>query len=169
MAEIEESKPKAYWQNIIVRFFSEQWLRVQVTLKKRNFRSLLSYVLLLTGLVTAFAIIFQAMMAYEGQQHSWVTGFYWTLSTMSTLGYGDINFTSDPGRLFSIVVLLTGIILLLILLPFAFIEHFYEPWMESRKANLVPRSVPATMHDHVILTFYDPIASALIEKLTHFN
>ncbi len=169
MAKIEDSKPKANWQNIIARFFSEQLLRVKVALKRRNFRSLLSYVLLLIGLVTAFAIIFQAMMAYEGQQHSWVTGFYWTLSTMSTLGYGDINFTSDPGRIFSILVLLSGIILLLVLLPFAFIEHFYEPWMESRKANLVPRSVPADMQDHVILTFYDPIASALIDKLTHYN
>jgi spermidine/putrescine transport system permease protein len=55
----------------------------------------------------------------EGQDHSWLTGVYWTLTVMSTLGFGDITFTSDLGRLFSIVVLLSGIFMLLIVLPFA--------------------------------------------------
>lgn len=108
-------------------------------------------------------------MIYEGQEHSWVTGFYWTLSTMSTLGYGDISFVTDAGRLFSILVLLSGIIFMLVILPFAFIELFYEPWMASRAASQVPRRVPAGMKDHVILTFYGPVAVALIEKLKQFN
>jgi len=108
-------------------------------------------------------------MAYEGQQHSVVTGFYWTLSTMSTLGYGDVRFITDPGRLFSIVVLLSGIVFMLVLLPFIFIELFYEPWMESRAADRIPRSVPEDMNDHVILTLYGPVSSVLIEKLEHYN
>jgi Trk K+ transport system NAD-binding subunit len=117
----------------------------------------------------SFAIIFQMLMVYEGQQHSWVAGVYWTMSTMSTLGYGDITFTSDLGRLFSILVLISGMIFLLILLPVTFIEFFYQPWLESRAADSVMRSVPVDMKGHVILTFYDNVASALIEKLTHFN
>jgi hypothetical protein len=58
------------------------------------------------------------LMLYEGRQYSWVTGFYWTLTTMSTLGFGDITFHSDAGRLFSVVVLLSGIVFLLVMLPF---------------------------------------------------
>lgn len=127
------------------------------------------FVLILTGLVASFSVLFQILMAYEGQRHSIVTGFYWTLSTMSTLGYGDVSFVTDPGRLFSIVVLLSGIVFMLVLLPFTFIELFYEPWMEARAANLIPRSVPDDMKDHVILTFYGPVAAALIEKLGQFN
>ena len=42
----------------------------------------------------------------EGQAHSWLTGLYWTLTVMSTLGFGDITFHSDLGRAFSIVVLM---------------------------------------------------------------
>ena len=34
----------------------------------------------------------------EHEQHSWITGFYWTLVVMTTLGFGDITFTSDIGR-----------------------------------------------------------------------
>ena len=45
-------------------------------------------------------------MVYEGRSYSWITGFYWTLTTMSTLGFGDITFTSDIGKIFSVVVLL---------------------------------------------------------------
>ena len=169
MSNSENNSIKVRWQNFRERFLYQLLRSLSASLKQRNFRRLSSYILTLIGLVTGFAIIFQALMAYEGQQHSWVTGFYWTLSTMSTLGYGDISFTSDPGRLFSILVLLSGMIFLLVLLPFAFIELFYEPWMKSREADLVPRSVPANMQGHIILTFYDPVASALIEKLTHFN
>jgi Trk K+ transport system NAD-binding subunit len=108
-------------------------------------------------------------MLYEGQQHSWVSGFYWTLSTMSTLGFGDITFTSDVGRIFSIVVLVSGVVFMLVLLPFTFIEFFYEPWIDARAQSRVPRGVPDDMHGHVILTFYGPVASVLIAKLTQFH
>ncbi len=158
-----------HWQNFrqgLVDLYSRL---LSLTVKQRHFLALLRFAFILVGLATGYAIIFQMLMAYEGQQHSWISGFYWTMSTMSTLGYGDITFTSDLGRLFSILVLLSGMIFLLVLLPVTFIELFYEPWLKSRAANSVPRSVPTGMQGHVILTFYDSVASALIEKLTHFN
>jgi hypothetical protein len=79
---------------------------------------------------------------------TWVTGFYWTMTVMSTLGFGDITFHSDLGRLFSIVVLMSGIVFLLIILPFVFIQFFYAPWLEAQEkarpsANF--RKVPPTM------------------------
>lgn len=54
-------------------------------------------------------------MEREGQTHSWVSGTYWTLVVMSTLGFGDITFPSDVGRAFSVVVLLSGTIFMLVL------------------------------------------------------
>lgn len=138
-------------------------------LGRRNVRALSRFILILTGLVSGYSVIFHFLMALEGQRHSFVTGFYWTLSTMTTLGYGDISFTSDTGRLFSILVLLSGIIFMLVLLPFTFIQLFYEPWMKSRADEMLPRKVPAHIKDHVILTFYGPVAISLIEKLVHFN
>ena len=94
----------------------------------------------------------------EGEQHSWITGFYWTLVVMTTLGFGDITFTSDIGRLFSIVVLLSGVVLLLVMLPFMFISLFYAPWLEARVRLRAPREVPEGTRGHVILTEYDAIA-----------
>ncbi len=160
-----ERSLKAYYSKFIPLLAQ----KISTLFKQRNARALLQFILTLGLLVTSCAIIFQLIMAYEGQHHSFVTGFYWTLSTMSTLGYGDITFKTDAGRIYSIVVLLSGIIYMLVLLPFTFIELFYEPWMESRAASRVPRTVPAEMNGHVILTYYGPVVTALIAKLAQFD
>src|SRR5918993_5154501 len=78
---------------------------------RANLRALLKYILTLVALVSVYAVMFHVIkMRVEGEQHSWITGFYWTLVVMSTLGFGDITFTSDTGRLFSIVVLMSGVV-----------------------------------------------------------
>ena len=131
-----------------------------------NLRALLKYVLTLVAIITLYAIVFHLIkMQVEGEQHSWITGFYWTLVVMTTLGFGDITFTSDIGRLFSIVVLLSGVVLLLVMLPFMFISLFYAPWLEARVRLRAPREVPEGTSGHVILTEYDAIAISLIERL----
>ena len=136
---------------------------------RRDIRTLIRLIAVFVGLVVAYSVVFQFLMRLEGQQHSWISGFYWTLTTMSTVGFGDITFASDAGRLFSMVVLLSGILFMLVLLPFTFIEFFYEPWIEANAASRVPRSIPKETQGHVILTFYGPVASLLIEKLKQFN
>jgi hypothetical protein len=90
-----------------------------------NLRALAKYLAFLAGLITIYAVLFHVIkLAVEQEQHSWITGFYWTLVVMTTLGFGDITFTSDIGRLFSMVVLLSGVVFLLVMLPFLFIRLF---------------------------------------------
>ncbi|MEQ8162317.1 MAG: NAD-binding protein [Smithellaceae bacterium] len=132
---------------------------------KANINLLIKYLLLIIALITAYSIIFHYLMDLEGQKHSWVTGFYWTIVVMSTLGFGDITFTSDIGRVFSILVLLSGVILLLILLPFIFIKFFFAPWMEAQARSRAPRELPPGTRNHIIITNYDQVTSALIRKL----
>jgi Trk K+ transport system NAD-binding subunit len=132
---------------------------------KRNIRQLLKFMLILAIMVTIFSVIFHFLMAIEGKDHSWITGFYWTLTVMSTLGFGDITFNSDIGRLFSVVVLLSGMIFLLTLLPFTFIKFFYAPWIEAESRKRAPRELPPETQGHVIITSYNSVTMALIEKL----
>jgi hypothetical protein len=61
---------------------------------RRNIRLLLRFLFILVVLVAVFSILFHVLMVFEGQEHSWLTGVYWTLTVMSTLGFGDITFTS---------------------------------------------------------------------------
>ncbi len=136
---------------------------------RTNVRALLKLVALMLVMIVGYSIAFHFLMAAEGARHSWVTGFYWTLTVMSTLGFGDITFASDAGRVFSIVVMVSGVIFLLVLLPFTFIQFFYAPWMEAQRQRRAPREMPADTRDHVILTRYDALAVSLIERLSFYS
>jgi len=133
-----------------------------------NLFALLRFLLLLIAMITVYSVLFHYLMAYEGRTESWVTGFYWTLTVMSTLGFGDITFHSDLGRLFSLLVLLSGIIFLLVLLPFTFIEFFYAPWIKAQEAARTPTTLPPQTKGHVIIIQHDDVTATLIEKLDQF-
>ncbi|WNG54318.1 potassium channel protein [Archangium gephyra] len=139
------------------------------TKARQNVRALLRLLLVLLMLVVVFTVLFHVLMAREGKQHSWLTGLYWTLTVMSTLGFGDITFQSDLGRAFSVVVLVSGIIFLLVLLPFTFIQFFYAPWMEAQRQSRAPRSLPEDAAGHVILTHYDAVTMSLIPRLEFYG
>ncbi len=133
---------------------------------QQNLRGLFRYLAFLTVVIAIYTAGFHWIMwTIEGERHSWLTGFYWTLTVMSTLGFGDITFHSDIGRLFSVVVLLSGIVLLLIVLPFAFISLFYAPWLEARLRTKAPRELPKDVSGHVLVCGYDAVSAALGRKL----
>jgi voltage-gated potassium channel len=132
-------------------------------------RALLGLLLLVIVIVLLYTAVFHEMMRHEHRDYSWITSAYWTMQTMTTLGYGDIVVDTDLGRAFSMLVLTTGVLLLFVLLPFMLIQFVYAPWLEARNAARTPRALPAETRDHVILTSYGPVEAALIERLTQFH
>ncbi len=136
---------------------------------RSNFKTLLRLLSVLFGLIVVYSIGFHALMEREGQHFTWITGVYWTLTVMTTLGFGDITFHSDLGRVFSIVVLGSGVMFLLVILPFTFIEFFYAPWMKAQAAARTPRELPEDTRGHVIFTSYGPMESALIPLLEKYG
>lgn len=136
---------------------------------KRNIFLLIRFFVVLVAIVTTYSILFHILMLIEGKEFSWITGFYWTLTVMSTLGFGDITFTSDIGLLFSILVLLTGIVYLLVMMPFTFIQFFYAPWLEAQSKARTPRELPKDTKNHIIFTILDPITKNLIKKFASYN
>jgi len=119
-------------------------------------------------MIGTYSVLFHLLMVREGQEHSWLTGVYWTLTVMTTLGFGDITFHSDLGRAFTIVVLITGVIMLLIVLPFAFIRFFYAPWIEAQLKLRAPRTIPAGVEGHVVIFHmveHDPAVAAKLHDV----
>ncbi|GIW72747.1 MAG: potassium transporter TrkA [Planctomycetota bacterium] len=133
---------------------------------RQNLRILLKLFAVLGVTIALFSIAFHFLMLYEDKEYSWFTGVYWTLVVMTTLGFGDITFHTDLGRVFSVVVLLTGVFWLLILLPFAFIRFFYGPWLEAQVKLRAPREAPPGLAGHVVLARWDAMAPSLVERLT---
>ncbi len=156
--------------NASMKFFASQFSYfVHNTGGRRQIVLLLRFLALLAALVAIYSILFHVIMLVEGREHSWLTGLYWTLTVMSTLGFGDITFASDLGRMFSVVVLMSGMLFLLVLLPFTFIEFFYAPWMKAQSAARAPRELPPGTSGHIILTHDDPVTRALIARLRQYR
>ncbi len=137
--------------------------------QERNIWLLVKFLISLIAMITVYSILFYFLMAFENQKYSWITGFYWTLTVMSTLGFGDITFTTDLGKVFSIVVLMSGVVFLLTMLPFTLIQFFYLPWVEAQSKARAPRRLPEGTKDHVILTNYDSVTINLAEKFRQYN
>lgn len=130
-----------------------------------RFKALWVLVTVLFLLIGFFSAVFQIIMAREERIYSWVDSIYWVVVTMSTLGYGDITFTTPGGRLFSVIVILTGVSFLLVLLPFVLIQFVVVPWMERRSENRIPRTLDEGISGHIILTRISHIEESLISRL----
>ena len=126
-----------------------------------GFRVLTRYVFFLLGVIASYSVLFHFVMEWEGRYYSWITGFYWTLTTMSTLGFGDIVFHSDLGRAFSILVLASGVVLLVVMMPFVFLRFFYVPFLEGQKYARARVALPGVVSGHLVLTSTDVISREL--------
>jgi len=135
-------------------------------LEGRTVRAVMRIAVLIVAAVVVFSVGFHLIMAMEGREHSLVSSVYWTIVTMTTLGFGDIVFESDLGRLYSILVLLTGALLILVLLPFTFIQLIYLPWRDAVRQARAPRALPEEIAGHVLVTGRDPVEEALLQRAT---
>ena len=137
------------------------------------------FFVVLTIIVGVNTILFLAIMGREqillpegrnqGIDNDVFTAIYWVLITMSTVGYGDITFETHTGHFFSLAVMVSGVLYLFILLPFAFMEFFYKPFAKMQSESRVPRIASGKLSNHVILTCYDSIAKKLMVRLHEFD
>ena len=131
----------------------------------RSQRLIRKLVVATVGLVLLYSALFVVIMDLEGQDgRDFLEGLYWTLVTMSTLGYGDITFEGLIGRIFTVVVLLSGVVILLLLLPFLSIQLLFIPWLERREASRAPRELGPQYNGHLVVTGYGPVEEALIRR-----
>jgi Trk K+ transport system NAD-binding subunit len=141
------------------------------TSSRRNISQLMKLIIIVLVFILISSSVFHLLMEAEGrgESYDWFDGFYWTMVTMSTLGYGEITFGEWQGKLFSIAVMLFGMLSMLVILPFAFIRFAYEPWIEAQNEARTPRRLGADTRDHVIITNFDAVSRALIHKLEQYN
>jgi voltage-gated potassium channel len=130
---------------------------------RRHVAFIRRYVAYFIGVTVISSALFHLAMFFEGQDHPWYLGPYWSISTMTTLGLGDVGFTDWPGQLLTSVVVLMGLVFMLVLLPLLLVQ--FPQWVESRSFSRVPRALPYDTYGHVVLTHRDPITEHLVERL----
>jgi voltage-gated potassium channel len=148
-----------------VKFAASMMAMLAAPLSGGKARSMIRLGLVFLLAVLAFATGFQLIMSLvEGRDYTWWSAIYWTLVTMTTLGFGDIVFETDLGRMYSVLVLMTGALLILILLPFTFIQLVYLPWRAAVREARTPRSLAPETRDHVLLTGRSPMERSLMRR-----
>jgi voltage-gated potassium channel len=119
--------------------------------------------LAISALVVVYSQAFMVLMDYEGQSENAdpFTALYWVSTTITTLGYGDIVFRSHAGRLFSIIVVFTGLIVLwALVLPFGVLPRL------ERLSKIMLSSAPPKIAGHIIICGYNPLVEKLTERLS---
>lgn len=135
--------------------------------QRRHVAFLRRYMAYFALVVVTCSALFHAAMFLEGQEHPWFIGPYWSISTMTTLGLGDVWFTQWPGLLLTSLTVLTGLVFMLVLLPLLLVQ--FPQWVEARSVSRVLRELPADTRGHVVLTHRDPITEHLIQRLKQYG
>ena len=133
-------------------------------------RSILLYLTVIITIVSIYSIVFLFLMFKEGQHIpsqmenvSLITAIYWVIATMTTVGYGDVYFIGDAGRVFSSIVAISGVIFLF----GALFPLVLTPWLDARVRSPLPTRVPSKLSDHLIICGYSRMVESLIEELEH--
>ena len=123
----------------------------------------IAYKIAATLLFIIYILVFQYLMVLENQPKNanFITAIYWATTTIATVGYGDVVFTSLAGRLFSIIVQIVGVILISSFL----VNYVITPWMDRVIKFRLPRKVSTGMKDHIIICGYNQLVETLIDEL----
>lgn len=134
--------------------------------KFRISKSVVAYVLIFSFLVLVYSIVFLNLMRiYENRDFGLITAIYWVIVSMTTVGYGDIIFTSTAGRLFSIIVSLSGVFMIFALL----FPLVITPQLEQIIRKELPGKVPLDLKSHIIICGYNQLVETLIVELDEYK
>ncbi len=95
----------------------------------------------------------------EGEEIGFLDGLYWVVTTITTVGYGDIVMSSETGKIFSMLVQIYGIGFLFgVALPYILI-----PWAERRFLISIPERVDIA--NHILVFGYTKLTPHLISQI----
>ncbi len=101
--------------------------------------------------------------SFEGERITFIDGLYWVISTITTVGYGDIVFNSEIGKIFSIFVQLFGIGFIFgIAFPYLII-----PWVEKRFLLSLPNETE--LERHLVIFGYTRLTPFLCDQLENLR
>ena len=124
-------------------------------------KSILVYISICTFIVIIYSLIFQYLMnTYEHKDFEFITAFYWVIVSMTTVGYGDIYFTTSIGRFFSAAVIISGVVLIFSIFPFVI-----TPQIENIFRRPLPLKAQKDLKNHIIICGYNQLVETLIVEL----
>ena len=131
--------------------------------KLRQKKSIAVYAATAINLIIIYSMIFLYLARAEShlENTNLVTAIYWVISSMTTVGYGDVVLISNAGMIFSVIVQLSGIIMIFgLLFPLVI-----TPWLEKTVKVTLPTKAPEDLKNHIIICGYNRLVETLIDEL----
>ncbi|MDW7733050.1 MAG: potassium channel protein [Methanolobus sp.] len=130
-------------------------------------KAFIKSVFFVLAVIITYVLIFIQIMKYEQRYEfaDFFNGFYWVVCTVTTVGYGDIVLESTTGKMFSVLVQLSGIPLV-----FGFLFTLVIiPWVEKNIRSGLPTKASRNLKEHIIICGYNRLVETLMEELNEDN
>lgn len=139
---------------------------MQVNIIRRRVNTLIASIITLLVLSPIGYMLIKIFFE-NGKDPSFIDGFFWTVATITTMGApSEVALTSDPGKVYTVIVVFSGIALFFIGFPFFIIG----PWLEEQvKKATSPERIPLPEKNHVIVCGYTEIGKEVIDDLELHN
>ncbi|MGP8329223.1 MAG: potassium channel family protein [Methanosarcinaceae archaeon] len=112
-------------------------------------------------IIYGFIFIYLATAEHQLEHANPITGIYWVISSMTTVGYGDVILTSNAGMMFSVLVQISGVFMIFgLMFPLVI-----TPWLERTIRINIPTQAPEGMTEHIIICGYNQLVETLIDEL----
>ncbi len=92
---------------------------------------------------------------------SFFTALYWVVMTMTTTGYGDIYPVTTLGRMFTIIVMVTGVLFIFAVVFPLMVTPIMERWLKTPRGG-----PPEWIKDHVVICGYNALVDSLIGEMS---
>ncbi len=118
-------------------------------------------VVILTIIYSLIFIYLARVVEHQTEHADLITAIYWVISSMTTVGYGDVVLTSNVGKIFSVLVQISGVVMIFgLMFPLVI-----TPWLERTIKVILPTQAPDDMNDHIIVCGYNRLVETLIDEL----
>lgn len=135
-------------------------------LSRTTLRSILKspYLVYPAGIMAIILLYADMFMLLAGEfniKHADVfTSLYWVIVTMTTTGFGDIYPVTVLGKAFTMVVIVTGVMIFFAVILPLMITPQIESWIKSPKGK-----PPERLKDHVVICGYNALVDTLMQEL----
>lgn len=138
---------------------------MQANIIKRRVYTLIGSIITLLIISPIGYLIIRTVV--EDKKTSFVDAFFWTVATITTMGApGDVALTSEIGKIYTVIVVFSGIALFFIGFPFFIVG----PWLEEQvKKATSPERIPLPENNHVIVCGHSEIGQEVIDDLELHN
>lgn len=129
---------------------------------RRIFKSpFLVYPVVILTVILIYTELFMVLESnFNIQNADFFTALYWVVMTMTTTGYGDIYPVTLVGRMFTLLVITTGVLFLFAIVFPLMITPVIDRWMKAPHGR-----PPEQLKGHVVICGYNALVDSLIMEM----